>query len=194
MQRWNKGRVNRGGGKLFGRQIPRLFDAVMLIHSERTSCLSAYTALPFPSHPASALLSVCFSPLQLVLPFSRLVAQPLVSIQGTTALVTWHDIRLLAFSNLTSANLLRNVSLHQWPSEVWIKFVEKTVTNVLGCFRVEAERGILTPKLHNCYKQIWSLTYLLKTTTVQMYTKNNIDFLAAATRSFIVMCFFTVTS
>ena len=42
-----KGKKKRGReevGKLLRRQIPPLFDALMLIHSERTSCLSAYTA------------------------------------------------------------------------------------------------------------------------------------------------------
>lgn len=40
-------------GNLLRRQIPSLFDALMLIHSERTSCLSAYTA-------TLLCLSLCF--------------------------------------------------------------------------------------------------------------------------------------
>lgn len=39
-----KGRGREEVGKLLRRQIPPLFEALMLIHSERTSCLSAYTA------------------------------------------------------------------------------------------------------------------------------------------------------
>lgn len=47
-KRKNRGR-RRGSGKLLRRQILPLFDTLMLIHSERTSCLPAYTVpvLPF---------------------------------------------------------------------------------------------------------------------------------------------------
>lgn len=48
-------------GKLLRRQIPPLFDALMLIHSERTSCLSAYTSafLCF-RHSFTLILLYCF--------------------------------------------------------------------------------------------------------------------------------------
>lgn len=64
-----KNERKRGGGKAPRETNPPLFDALMLIHSERTSCLSAYTAsllclslcfrglFSFPSHPASPLPS-----------------------------------------------------------------------------------------------------------------------------------------
>lgn len=73
-KRWGeRGRGSKEVGKLLRRQIPPLFDALMLIHSERTSCLSAYTAtllcfslfpglLYFASPPASLLPSTLFSP------------------------------------------------------------------------------------------------------------------------------------
>lgn len=47
-------------GKLLRRQIPPLFDALMLIHSERTSCLSACTSA-FLSVSSDLLLSSCFT-------------------------------------------------------------------------------------------------------------------------------------
>lgn len=53
-----KGSGREEVGKLLRRQVPPLFDALMLIHSERTSCLSAYAESPF-----CCFFSVCGAPL-----------------------------------------------------------------------------------------------------------------------------------
>lgn len=54
-----KGKKGEEVGKLLRRQIPPLFDALMLIHSERTSCLPAYTVflLCFSLSPGSFLFT-----------------------------------------------------------------------------------------------------------------------------------------
>lgn len=53
-----KGSGREEVGKLLRRQVPPLFDALMLIHSERTSCLSAYA-----ESPLCFFFSVCGAPL-----------------------------------------------------------------------------------------------------------------------------------
>lgn len=55
-----KGGQGEEVAKLLRRQILPLFDALMLIHSERTSCLSAYTVSPllFSMFPDKFLFSV----------------------------------------------------------------------------------------------------------------------------------------
>ncbi len=102
-----KGTGREEVGKLLRRQIPPLFEALMLIHSERTSCLSAYTAsllcLPlcfqgsffslsscltasfnsvfFSAVQLSCLFSVCFKPILPFFFFFFILSSPLTSHQ-----------------------------------------------------------------------------------------------------------------